>query len=98
MYSIFGSSPLGRTMAAVLAEEIPVVDKYMHTWERLGTVIRSRREELHLSISDVAQRANVEAGFIHDLESAKSSTRIRDIRKVLDSLRIFPLLLPMPKL
>lgn len=55
---------------------------------QLGEVIRSRRRELGLTQTEVAEVANASLRFVSELERGKPTTRLENVMRVLETLGI----------
>lgn len=54
----------------------------------IATRIRKRRDELGLSLREVARRADVTAAFISQVERGQSNTSIDSLRRIADALDV----------
>ncbi len=56
--------------------------------QRLGEVVRSRRLELGLTQTEVAEVANANLRFVSELERGKATARLENVMRVLETLGI----------
>ena len=56
--------------------------------QRLGEVIRSRRLELGLTQTEVAEVADANLRFVSELERGKVTARLENVMRVLETLGI----------
>lgn len=54
----------------------------------IATLVKRRREELGLSLREVARRADVTAAFISQVERSQSNTSIDSLRRIADALDV----------
>lgn len=54
--------------------------------ESLGSLVRARRNKLHLRQGEVAALAGVSTRFVHTVEHDKQTIRLDSLLKVLDTL------------
>ncbi len=60
----------------------------IHTPSELGEMIRSRRRELGLTQTELAEVANSNLRFVSELERGKPTARLENVMRVLESLGI----------
>lgn len=60
----------------------------IHGAKRLGELIRSRRRELGLTQTEVAEVANTNLRFVSELERGKPTARLENVMRVLAALGI----------
>lgn len=60
----------------------------IHDPRELGGLIRSRRRELGLTQTDVAETANTNLRFVSELERGKPTARLANVMRVLATLGI----------
>jgi transcriptional regulator with XRE-family HTH domain len=56
--------------------------------DELGERIRSRRQELRLSLRDLAERVGLTASFLSQIERGLTSPSIESLRKISDALEV----------
>lgn len=56
--------------------------------EQLGKLIRSRRHELGLTQTELAEVANANLRFVSELERGKRTARLANVMRVLETLGI----------
>lgn len=60
----------------------------IHDPSQLGNLIRSRRHELGLTQTEVAEIANTNLRFVSELERGKPTARLENVMRVLSTLGI----------
>lgn len=60
----------------------------IHNPRQLGDLIRTRRRELGLTQTDVADVANTNLRFVSELERGKPTARLENVMRVLAALGI----------
>jgi y4mF family transcriptional regulator len=60
----------------------------IHDAKRLGELVRSRRRELGLTQTEVAEVANTNLRFLSELERGKPTARLANVMRVLSTLGI----------
>lgn len=60
----------------------------IHDAKRLGELIRSRRRDLGLTQTEVAETANTNLRFVSELERGKPTARLENVMRVLATLGI----------